>query len=202
MSQIKEIVRSAIDGVVLVHLNTYRDQRGSVTPFFELDELPTAGLLRDFQFQGAAVSRSHRGVVRGFHVAGYTKYIYVAYGKGHAAIMDCRPESPTFGLIVSFELDEDVTLIVPPGCGNAVQALKPMYYLYIKGGKWSREAEFEVSYKEFRWPLSTIIVSERDVKAKPFRTVFANEIKALRRSGKKRWLPPTPPEGPYQSVWV
>ena len=203
MALIKAVVPCAISGVVLLRLNRFYDHRGHYTPLFAVNELARVKALRRYKFNivAAGESQSRPNVVRGFHIAKrYHKYIHLTYGKAWAAIMDCRPRSKTFGLIVQIWLDRNYVLIVPAGCGNGFQACTKVRYLYLTTGMWTPSAERGVSYKEFSWPRPPI-VSKRDRDYKPFRIEFAREIKARRRRSGPVY-PRLPGQGRYQTVWV
>ncbi|MFO0704702.1 MAG: dTDP-4-dehydrorhamnose 3,5-epimerase [Candidatus Andersenbacteria bacterium] len=183
MPLIKNIQSCLINGVRLIELNLFADERGHFALLFSRQEMRKAKL-KPYRFCYFAESSSKQGVVRAFHIARYTKYIHITWGCAHAAIMDCRLYSPTFGQIVTFTLDEHNVLILPPNCGNGFQALTPtVKYLYAATGYWTPTAERGVSYQEHRWPLPPI-VSERDRNYLPFVEAYRKEIERRMRSRK------------------
>jgi dTDP-4-dehydrorhamnose 3,5-epimerase len=116
------IETTAIDGLLVVRWDTYPDDRGFFRQTYQLRELEEA-LGRDVRFRQGNHARSAPGVVRGFHAEPWDKLVYVARGTALVAVVDLRPESPTFARVETFHLGdppgERVRLFLSDGLGHA-----------------------------------------------------------------------------------
>lgn len=117
-----------IDGAWLFEAPTFPDHRGSFTAPFQGPAF-RAALGFDLHVAQTNQSVSHRGVIRGVHVAdvppGQAKYLWVAAGAVRDVVVDLRVGSTTFGRYEVVELDAASTRAVylAEGLGHAFQAL-------------------------------------------------------------------------------
>lgn len=165
-----KIEKTKIDGLTLVHLDIFADERGSFREAWQAEKAEEAGLpkLEPVQFN---VSVSNYGTIRGIHAEPWDKYIHVAHGKVFAAIVDLRKESSTFGQYETIELDETKAIFVPKGMGNSFQALsEKVVYAYLVTDIWRGMTNpypavaFDDPELAIPWPLpeETWIVSDKD----------------------------------------
>jgi dTDP-4-dehydrorhamnose 3,5-epimerase len=165
---------AGIDGVLLFVPTPHRDDRGLFTRTFDLTigakhGVDGASFLQDSQ------SRSRQGTIRGMHGRsglGEAKLVRCARGAVHDVLVDARPESPTFGRIESFRLDDETfaTLYVPPGLLHGFQALTDQADVCYRIDREHEPAEdLAVRYDDadlaIAWPLPVTAVSARDAGA-------------------------------------
>jgi dTDP-4-dehydrorhamnose 3,5-epimerase len=131
---------TAIPGLFVVRWDTHGDDRGFFRQTYQQGELREA-LGREVVLAQGNHSRSAPGVLRGFHAEPWDKLVYVARGTVFSAIADLRPDSPTFGEVVTFTLGdppgERIRLWISEGLGNAFCALTEADYLYDVTAEWA-----------------------------------------------------------------
>ena len=68
-----------------------------------------------------------------------TKLVGVVSGTAHAAYVDARSASPSYGTVVEFSLVPGMQVLVPPGVCNGFQATSDdgCEYLYCFDREWS-----------------------------------------------------------------
>uniref|UniRef100_Q07IQ3 dTDP-4-dehydrorhamnose 3,5-epimerase n=1 Tax=Rhodopseudomonas palustris (strain BisA53) TaxID=316055 RepID=Q07IQ3_RHOP5 len=117
-----------LDGAVLIDVDRIVDSRGHFARVFCIDELTAAGL--DAGIVQASVSFNNKcGTLRGLHwqagAQAEAKYVRCTRGAIFDAIVDLRPQSPTYLRWVSIELSQDNqrTLYIPKGFAHGFQTL-------------------------------------------------------------------------------
>lgn len=170
---------TALNGLYLIDLDVYEDNRGSFREAWKKGPLVELGLpaLVPLQYN---VSESKHGVIRGIHADPWDKYIHVAYGEIFAAIVDLRRDQPSFGLVETFHLSTRQALFVPQGLGNSFQALSEhVVYTYLVTSEWQANNPYPaVAYDDpqlaIPWPLpkSEWIISEKDQHNPTFQEAF------------------------------
>jgi dTDP-4-dehydrorhamnose 3,5-epimerase len=162
-----KVIPTKIEGLFEVKHAIHEDERGDfcVTWSHGLEDLG----LPPHTTQQVNRAKNVRGATRGIHGEPWDKYVSPIFGTFFAAIVDLRPDSPTFGEHESFELDETNAIYVPNGCGNSYQALTDGVYSYYVGGLWSPDLDFTVvdcydPELAIDWPIprDEAIMSERD----------------------------------------
>ena len=104
-----DIIKTAIDGVVIIEPKVFGDHRGY---FFEsFSERDFNSQVRDVRFVQDNESKSSYGVLRGLHFQkpphAQSKLVRVVKGAVLDVAVDIRKGSPTFGQHVAVELTED-----------------------------------------------------------------------------------------------
>ena len=109
-----EIIKTSIDGVLIIEPRVFKDSRGYFFESFsqrEFDEKVTPILGHSIHFVQDNESMSAYGVIRGLHYQRmpYTQSKLVRCVKGAVldVAVDIRKGSPTFGQHVAVELTED-----------------------------------------------------------------------------------------------
>lgn len=161
----------AIAGAYLFEPTPHADARGFFCRTFDRDAVASAGIDPD-GFVQDSVSRSAKGVLRGMHLrsgAGEAKLVRCSYGAVFDAIVDLRPESPTYRNRAFFELSgqSQVSLYVPAGCAHGFQALTDPADLSYRIDRSHDPAEdvtiaFDDPELAIPWPLPVTLMSERD----------------------------------------
>ena len=101
-----EVIRTAIDGVVIIEPRVFRDSRGYFFESFNLKEFEQK--VRPVNFVQDNESCSSYGVLRGLHFQkppfAQSKLVRVVQGRVLDVAVDIRRGSPTFGQHVAVEL--------------------------------------------------------------------------------------------------
>lgn len=183
------IIKTGIDGVVLVQRPTFPDDRGFFHEVFRLTELEEFTGVKFLPVQWSH-SMSKPKVIRGVHMETWNKLIYPVTGILYAPIVDLRPESKTFGKVEYITIDntkEDSprqALFLPSGgIGNSICALgeENLNYLYLTDESWDNAKAKGVAWNDpdlaIKWPIDNPILSERDQKNPTLRELFPDKFK-------------------------
>lgn len=104
-----EVIKTAIEGVVIIEPRLFNDQRGYFFESFSQREFDEK--VRPVQFVQDNESKSSYGVLRGLHFQkppfAQSKLVRVIKGAVLDVAVDIRKGSPTFGQHVAVELTED-----------------------------------------------------------------------------------------------
>jgi dTDP-4-dehydrorhamnose 3,5-epimerase len=122
-----------IEGLVITTIKQIPDDRGVIREFFRLSTMPDTN-----RWLQVNVTENVQGAVRGMHGEDMTKLIGVVTGSAFGAWVDLRRESPTFGAVVTLDLEPGMQVIVPPRVGNGFQATADglTQYLYCFDKEW------------------------------------------------------------------
>lgn len=186
------VSRTAIEGVLVVDGTVVHDDRGFFRESFRLSQLAEA-VGRPLAFRQNNHSRSHTGVLRGFHAEPWDKLIYVPRGSALCVVADVRPESETFGSTVSIELGGHVgalrRVFVAQGLANAFLALEETDYLNDVSAEFTPVGRGGFAWNDptlaVDWPIAEPLLSEFDRSLPTLRESFAdhplftNEASAL-----------------------
>ncbi|NMI01522.1 dTDP-4-keto-6-deoxy-D-glucose epimerase [Pseudonocardia sp. K10HN5] len=169
-----QVHRTVIDGVLLFAPIPHRDDRGFFSRTFDASVGRDVGI-RIEDFVQDSQSRSRRGVVRGLHGRlgrGEAKLVRCSHGAIHDVVVDARPDSPTFGRVATFRLDdEDMRhLYIPAGCLHGFQSLTEHADTCYRIDREHDPGEdvavrFDDPDLAVRWPLPVTAMSERDAAA-------------------------------------
>ena len=104
-----EVIKTAIEGVVIIEPRLFNDQRGYFFESFSQREFDEK--VRPVHFVQDNESKSSYGVLRGLHFQkppfAQSKLVRVIKGAVLDVAVDIRKGSPTFGQHVAVELTED-----------------------------------------------------------------------------------------------
>jgi dTDP-4-dehydrorhamnose 3,5-epimerase len=162
----------SIDGAALVRIEPNQDSRGFFARTFCVDEFGAAGL--PTAAVQASVSYNERiGTVRGMHFqwppSQEGKLVRCIRGRLYDVLLDLRPRSPTYLRHVGVTLDEDnrAAVFIPPGIAHGFQTQMPRTeVLYQMTDKYAPALAAGVRWNDpafsIRWPMSEIVISERD----------------------------------------
>ena len=169
-----EIIRTAIDGVLIVEPKVFGDSRGYFFESFNAKEFcAKTGIQVDFVQDNE--SKSHYGVVRGLHFQkgeyAQAKLVRVVKGSVYDVAVDMRPGSPTYGKDVGVELSADNhrQMFIPKGFAHGFAVLSPEAVFQYKCDEYYHsEAEGGISIFDptvgIEWPLpeADMELSEKD----------------------------------------
>ena len=173
------ILDTEIADVKLIEPQVYDDQRGY---FFEAYNAQKFEKLMGFRpdFCQLNESGSKRGTIRGLHLQkaphAQSKLVRVVYGEAMDVVLDCRPDSPTFGKHTSFELSSSNKrqVWIPRGCAHGFQAVSEHCILaYQVDAPYEPASEISISVFDthlgINWQSTTgVSVSNQDNLAMKF----------------------------------
>lgn len=186
----KHIVKTSIEGVVLIQRPVMGDNRGFVYEPYNKKELQEA---TGVEFNPVQWTHAYikPGVIKAFHMEDWNKLIYPVTGKLFAPIADLRPESPTFGKVEEITIDNTddtkpkTALFLPKGgIGNSICTLGKdmMHYFYLIDEYWDDAKASGVAWNDpdlgVDWPIKDPILSERDKKSPTLREAFPEKFKS------------------------
>lgn len=182
-----EVVKTSIDGVVILEPRVFEDARGYFFESFsqrEFDE--KVGTIRFVQDNE---SKSSYGVIRGLHFQcpPFTQSKLVRCVKGAVldVAVDIRQGSPTYGQHVAVELTEDNhrQFFIPKGFAHGFSVLSETAVFQYKCDEFYHpEADGGISIMDeslnidWRIPTDKAILSDKDTKH-PFLNNFDNPFK-------------------------
>jgi dTDP-4-dehydrorhamnose 3,5-epimerase len=166
----------------LIELEKRGDDRGFFARFFCQREFAAAGLETEFVQANNSLS-AKKGTLRGLHYqlapAAEVKLVRCLRGALFDAIIDIRPDSPTYGRWFGAELNDDNRLMmyVPRGFAHAVLTLSDdTEVLYLVSDFYSPENERGVRWNDARfkvgWPIEPTEISAKDAAWPDFDAAF------------------------------
>lgn len=175
-----EIIKTSINGVLILEPRIFKDSRGYFFESFsqrEFDEKVTPMLGHIINFVQDNESMSSYGVIRGLHYQRmpYTQSKLVRCVKGAVldVAVDIRKGSPTFGQHIAVELTEDNhrQFFVPRGFAHGFAVLsETAVFQYKCDNFYQSEADGGINIKDeslgidWRIPVEKAILSEKDLK--------------------------------------
>jgi dTDP-4-dehydrorhamnose 3,5-epimerase len=129
---------TAIDGLVAMTTKAVTDERGTVREFFRARGFGDLDVAVPDRWSQINMTWTRRGAVRGMHGEAMTKLVGVAWGSAFGAYLDARPDSSTYGTLVTLPLEVGLQVLVPPGVCNGFQATSEggCQYLYCFDAEW------------------------------------------------------------------
>lgn len=178
-----EVRTAGIDGVRVLVPMPHRDDRGLFTRTFDTAIAAEHGIDLGPEAQDSQ-SRSRQGTIRGMHGRrgrGEAKLVRVAHGAVLDVLVDARPDSPTFGTVESYRLDDEEFwhLYVPPGLLHGFQALSDVADVCYRIDRPHAPGEdLGVAYDDpdlaIAWPQEVTAISERDLGAPSWADLVAS----------------------------
>ena len=167
-----------LDGVWLIDLEPREDERGFFARIWCRQELAAQGLDTDIAQESLSFNR-HRGTMRGLHLQRppheETKIVRCTRGGIFDAIVDLRPQSPSYLRWQGFELTAEnrMSLYVPKGFAHGFQTLTDNAEIVYQISEFyapNSAAVYRYDDAAFAiaWPLPVTVISERDLCWPPF----------------------------------
>ncbi|RAI00969.1 dTDP-4-dehydrorhamnose 3,5-epimerase [Acuticoccus sediminis] len=165
-----KVETTPIEGCLLVRTTVLQDERGFFLETYKQSAL-TEALGRPHRFAQGNHSRSRAGVLRGFHAEPWDKLVAVASGRALIVVADPRPESPTFGAHVTFELGDAPgtrdRVFVAAGLGNAFYCHTDVDYLNDVSAEFDPATRGGFSWSDpfigVAWPTEEPALSPKDM---------------------------------------
>lgn len=169
-----EVIKTAIDGVLIIEPKVFGDHRGYFFESFNEREFAEKSGV-DVHFVQDNESKSCYGVVRGLHFQkgehAQAKLVRVISGKVLDVAVDIRPGSPTFGKHVAAELtaDNHRQFFIPKGFAHGFVVLSQEAVFQYKCDEfYCPEAEGAIAWDDpdvaidWQIPASDVILSDKD----------------------------------------
>jgi dTDP-4-dehydrorhamnose 3,5-epimerase len=171
-----EVIKTAIDGVLIIEPKVFGDHRGYFFESFNEREFAAKSGV-DVHFVQDNESKSCYGVVRGLHFQkgehAQAKLVRVISGKVLDVAVDIRPGSPTFGKHVAAELtaENHRQFFIPKGFAHGFVVLSQEAVFQYKCDEfYCPEAEGAIAWDDpdvaidWQIPASDVILSDKDRK--------------------------------------
>ena len=179
----ENIQPTGIEGLFIVKRPTFGDDRGFFREPARIAELSEA-VGFDFMPKQWNHSKSAPKVIRGLHAEQWNKLVYPVTGEMFAAIVDIRPDSPTFGAVETFTFNEDdpYALVVPNGLANSICVTGdvPVHYMYLVDQEYTGQDTRAIAWDDpdlaIEWPVKDPIISERDEGNPTLREMFPEKF--------------------------
>ena len=132
------VTSTAIDGLQAITMKQVTDDRGTVREFYRQSAWLEAGLPDLGPWQQVNLTETRPGALRGLHGEAMHKLVAIAAGEAFGAYVDARPQSPTYGAVVTLTLTPGQQVLVPQGVCNGFQSVGdvPTQYLYCFDAEW------------------------------------------------------------------
>ena len=174
-----EIIKTSIEGLVIIHPKVYNDERGyfmeSFKESFIHDNFPELKFIQDNE------SKSSYGVLRGLHFQKppfeQTKLVRVIQGKVLDVAVDLRKESDTYGKWKSIILTgkNKKQFLIPKGFAHGFVVLsEEAIFAYKVDNPYAPEFDSGIIYNDetlnINWRINNkdVSISSKDSKLKPF----------------------------------
>ncbi len=176
------ITKTELEGVLLLNRPSFADDRGFFREVFRKNDLEAA-VGAELNFVQSNHARSSKNTLRGIHIAPWSKLITIMCGEIQAVIVDCRPDSATFGKHISVQLGESNfgALFVPPGFGNSYLVTSEQCdYNYLVTDYWAPGKETSIRYDDpdlnIEWQTKSPILSAKDMQNPSMREAFPEKF--------------------------
>ena len=156
-----------VHGAFLIEYDRHHDDRGWFSELYSSVRPEYPHLIgRDRQIN---LSCSKKGVVRGLHVAPFSKLCTCLRGRIYDVVADVRPTSKTYlGWYAVWLEDNRKQLFVPAGCAHGFfSAEEDSLFMYYQDGTYNPETETQVNWRDpkigITWPPSQeYLISDKD----------------------------------------
>ena len=168
-----EVIKTDIEGVVIIEPRIFKDDRGYFYESFSQREFEEKVCRTTFVQDNQ--SKSSYGVLRGLHFQKppycQSKLVRCIKGAVLDVAVDIRKGSPTFGKYVAVELSEDThrQFFVPRGFAHGFAVLTPeAVFQYKCDNFYNKESEGSVAWNDpqlgidWRIPADKVLLSEKD----------------------------------------
>lgn len=169
------IIKTSIEGIVIIEPRLFKDERGYFFESFNQREFEEKVCKTTFVQDNE--SKSGYGVIRGLHYQkppfAQSKLVRVIKGAVLDVAVDIRKGSPTFGQHVAVELTEENhrQFFIPRGFAHGFSVLsEEVIFQYKCDEFYHPEAEGAIAWNDaelgidWKIPLEKVLVSEKDSK--------------------------------------
>jgi dTDP-4-dehydrorhamnose 3,5-epimerase len=163
-----EVIKTKLDGVLLVKPEVFEDHRGEYVEIYNEDLYRKNGIGVKFLQDDISVSTKH--VLRGIHGDLETwKLISCLYGRFYLVVVNCDTKSKNFGKWQAFVLSDRNRhqVLIPPKYGNGHLVLSDKAIFHYKQSTYydpSKQFTFKWDDPKLNiwWPVKSPMLSQRD----------------------------------------
>jgi dTDP-4-dehydrorhamnose 3,5-epimerase len=177
-----EIEKTSIEGLLIIRLNKFEDERGLFYESFNHRRFNDVTGTKE-RFIQDNISISHNNVIRGLHFQSgehaQGKLVQVLNGVVLDVVVDLREGSPTFGQHESVTLSggDNKLFWVPAGFAHGFRSLADNTHFHYKcTNYYNKESEGGIRYDDpdlgINWGETKPIVSEKDLLLPKFKDIY------------------------------
>ena len=165
-----EVVKTNVDGVLLIKPKVWGDSRGYFIETWQKERYAEAGI--DLPFVQDNHSRSSYGVLRGLHYQKNRpqgKLVSVSLGKVFDVAVDIRRDSPTYGQWFGVELTQENQwqLWIPPNLAHGFVVTSNIAHFHYKCTDyycpWDEAGiRWDDPFFAVKWPVTAPVLSPKD----------------------------------------
>lgn len=177
------VQKTAIEGLLILKRPIHEDDRGFFREIFHLDEVEKT---LNIEFKGVQMNHAHSKskVLRGIHAENWNKIICPINGEVFVAIVDIRPDSPTFSKVETFTINDEnrIALFVSKGLANSycILGTESVDYIYLVDAYYDGTDQKAVTFDDpdlkIDWPIKDPIISDRDKNNPRLRDLFPEKF--------------------------
>jgi dTDP-4-dehydrorhamnose 3,5-epimerase/CDP-3, 6-dideoxy-D-glycero-D-glycero-4-hexulose-5-epimerase len=158
-----------IEGLKIIRLNRFSDNRGSFIKVFNSNFFRENNL--DTNLNESYFSVSRKDVIRGMHFQSppfdHTKLVFVNKGSILDVAIDIRSKSATYGKFIKIELaiNDPKLVYIPVGCAHGFLSLEEdTIVTYLQTSVYNNLYDCGIKYNSFgmEWGVENPIISGRD----------------------------------------
>lgn len=177
MIQKFEFQELELEGAYLIKPFFAEDNRGGFVKDYNIEIFKTNGISHELKEVFYTISK--KGVIRALHfqlIKQQAKLVRCISGHVYDVIVDLRPDSPTFGKWLGFDLTGEnmYELYIPPYFGHGYLVLEDSVVSYKCNEVFYAEGDSGIMYNDpdinVQWPfdkiggIENLIISEKDLK--------------------------------------
>ena len=167
-----KFIPTPLPGAFTIELERRHDARGFFARAFCVEEFARHGLRHAIVQINDSLSRE-RGTLRGMHYqlppCAEDKIVRCIRGALFDALIDVRPDSPTFGQTFTVELTAEnrAMMVVPKGCAHGFLTLvEDTEAFYLTTQAYAPQSERGIRWNDPRfriaWPFEPRVISDKD----------------------------------------
>lgn len=173
-----EVIKTAIEGLLIVKPKVFADARGYFFESYNADVFTNNGITANFLQDNQSLSQA--GVLRGLHFQApphdQGKLVRVITGAVLDVAVDIRKNSETYGQHVTIELNEEnkTMFYIPPGFAHGFLTLRDnTIFSYKCTNVYHKPSEGCILWNDsdlnIHWNVSHPLLSEKDLEGTPFK---------------------------------
>ncbi len=170
--------KTEIEGAWALHLEPHADERGFFARSFCRDEFEVLGI-NPAVVQCNVSFNDRAGTLRGMHYqlapSAEAKLVRCTSGGIYDAIVDLRPDSPSYRTWIAVELTADnrEALYVPEGCAHGFQTLADRTEVFYQMSEFyapqaARGFRYDDPQFGIEWPRDVACISDKDLELEPY----------------------------------
>jgi dTDP-4-dehydrorhamnose 3,5-epimerase len=168
-----KLTKTDINDCYIVEWDRMDDNRGFFNVSFNTEEFyDKTGI--DFKIVQENESMSKKGVIRGLHFQKppyeQAKLVRCVYGQVLDVIVDIRPDSTSYGKVVTVQLNGGLrrSVFVPKGCAHGFSTKNRALFQYKVDNQYNKESEGGIVYNDpqlnINWEvMGKVKISDKDL---------------------------------------